>query len=165
MTYANDSKAGKAVDHYFKQMVPAIGKAETINGEIIRAVTRIGFRWYNDGDKFFEGYGCETTGPALDFLTNCSEIDPQIRAGFASAEWKAVDSFKDEDYEEFLLKLFELAVNHVETIPNKPTEVDMFDFDSDYQDDEDEWDDYDYIDAMFQRRDRLHTFENLDEEF
>jgi hypothetical protein len=42
------------------------------------------------------------------------------------------------DYEEFLQQLFELAVRHVETIPNKPTEVDMFDFDSDYQE---EWDD------------------------
>jgi hypothetical protein len=44
----------------------------------------------------------------------------------------------DDDYEEFLQQLFELAVRHVETIPNKPTEVDMFDFDSDYQE---EWDD------------------------
>lgn len=144
MTYANDSKAGKAVDYYFEQMVPAIGKAKTISGEIIRAVTRIGYRWYNDGDKFFDGYGCETAGPAMAFLTNCSEIDSQIRAGFAAAEGKAVGNFMDENYEEFLHKLFELAVKHVETIPNKPTEVDMFDFDSDYQEeynDEDEWDD------------------------
>ena len=146
MTYANDSKAGKAVDYYFERMVPAMGKAETINGEIIRAVVRIGYRWYNDGDKFFEGYGCTTAGPALAFLTNCSEIDSQIRAGFSSAEWKAVDSFRDENYEAFLQQLFELAVKHVETIPNKPTEVDMFDFDSNYEeewDDEDDWDDED----------------------
>jgi hypothetical protein len=89
MTDANDSKAGKTVDHYFERMVPAMGKAETINGEIIRAVTRIGYRWCNDGDKFFEGYGCETVGPALAFLTQCSEIDTQIRDGFVSAENKA----------------------------------------------------------------------------
>jgi hypothetical protein len=143
MTYANKSKAGKAVDHYFERMVPAIGKAKTINGEIIRAVTRIGYRWYNDGDKFFEGYGCETAGPAMAFLTNCSEIDSQISASFAAAEGKAVGSFMDENYEGFLQQLFELAVKHVETISDKPTEVDMFDFDSDYQglewDDEDEW--------------------------
>ena len=147
MTYANDSKAGKAVDYYFEQMVPAMGKAETINGEIIRAVTRIGYRWYNDGDKFFEGYGCETAGPALAFLTQCSEIDPQIRASFAAAEREGNSSYMDNNYETFLQQLFELAVRHVETIPNKPTEVDMFDFDSDYQeewDDEDEWDDEEF---------------------
>jgi hypothetical protein len=139
MTDANDSKAGKTVDHYFERMVPAMGKAETINGEIIRAVTRIGYRWCNDGDKFFEGYGCETVGPALAFLTQCSEIDTQIRDGFAAAEKKAISGYStDDDYEEFLQQLFELAVRHVETIPNKPTEVDMFDFDSDYQE---EWDD------------------------
>ena len=138
MTYASNSKAGKTVDHYFERMVPAMGKAETINGEIIRAVSRIGYRWYNDGDKFFEGYGCETAGPALAFLTQCSEIDPQIRAGFAAAERDA--GISNDNYEVFLQQLFELAVRHVETIPNKPTEVDMFDFDSDYQE---EWDDDD----------------------
>lgn len=145
MTYANDSKAGKTVDYYFERMVPAMGKAETINGEIIRAVTRIGYRWYNDGDKFFEGYGCETAGPALAFLTQCSEIDPQIRASFDVAESRAVSGYTDDYYEAFLQQLFELAVKHVETIPNKPTEVDMFGFDSDYQeewgDDDDDWDD------------------------
>lgn len=138
MTYARDSKAGKAVDELFEKMVPAMGKAETINGEIIRAVTRIGYRWYNDGDKFFEGYGCETVGPALAFLTDCSEIDPQIRGSFADAEKKASSGYTDDDYEAFLQQLFELAVKHVETIPNKPTEVDIFDFDSNYQE---EWDD------------------------
>ena len=57
------------------------------------------------------------------------------------------DRHEDVDYEEFLQKLFELAVKHVETIPNKPTEVDMFDFDSNYQeewDDEDDWDDEEF---------------------
>lgn len=139
MAYANNSKAGKTVDYYFEKMVPAIGKAKTINGEIIRAVTRIGYRWYNDGDKFFEGYGCETAGPALAFLTQCSEIDPQIRDSFAATERDAA-GISNDNYEVFLQQLFELAVRHVETIPNKPTEVDMFDFDSDYQE---EWDDDD----------------------
>ena len=156
MTYANESKAGKAVDHYFERMVPAIGKAKTINGEIIRAVTRIGYRWYNDGDKFFEGYGCETAGPAMAFLTSCSEIDSQISASFVATEREtSIGICMDVDYEAFLQKLFELAVKHVETISDKPTEVDMFDFDSDYQeewddegewgyDDEDEWDEDPY---------------------
>ena len=35
---------------------------ETVGGEIIRAINRLGYRWWNDGDKFFVGYGVETCG-------------------------------------------------------------------------------------------------------
>jgi hypothetical protein len=141
------SSSNKAkLDKYFNELVPGSGKSDTVNGEIIRAVSRIAYRWYNDGDKFYEGYGAETAGPAMAFLTNSPNIDPQIRISFAQAETKAQGG-PDSIYEAFLDKIIELAINHVELIPDKPNNEDMFDYDSEYKDwEDDEWEDDEWDD-------------------
>jgi hypothetical protein len=139
--YARDAKDGKTLDKYFDELVPSSGQAGTVNGEIVRAANRIGYRWYNDGDKFYDGYGTETAGPAMAFLTKHNEIDPQIRDAFKRIERAAVGTSSDKEYEKFLEELFTLAVRHVEMIPNSKTNVDLFDYDSDYEDEEDEEDD------------------------
>ena len=48
--------------------VPPSGKASTQAGELLRAIGKIIYRDYNDGDKFYQGYGLETCGPAAAFL-------------------------------------------------------------------------------------------------
>lgn len=58
------------VNALFDILVPDSGKSDTLAGEIIRAVTRIGYRWYNDGDYFYTGYGLETCGPDAAFLAD-----------------------------------------------------------------------------------------------
>lgn len=40
-------------DELFKKLVPVRGDCETYGGEALRAVSRLGYRWYNDGDKVF----------------------------------------------------------------------------------------------------------------
>lgn len=40
------------------------GKSDTVRGELIRAVNRIGYRFYNDGDQIGVGYGNETCNAA-----------------------------------------------------------------------------------------------------
>ena len=42
---------------------------------MIRALNRLVYRWYNDGDRFWEGYGTETAGPAHSFLVNSDQIN------------------------------------------------------------------------------------------
>lgn len=44
-----------------QEMVPSEGKADTIAGELVRAYARLWYRWYNDGDTFFTGYGYTDT--------------------------------------------------------------------------------------------------------
>lgn len=56
------------IDSWFDFLVPASGKAETVAGEFVRAVCRIGYRWFNDGDKFFSDYGRETCGSSIAYL-------------------------------------------------------------------------------------------------
>ena len=59
----------KKIDVLFDELVPGSGKADTVAGEIIRAVSRIGYRNYNDGDHVGVGYGKETCNPAARYLS------------------------------------------------------------------------------------------------
>lgn len=45
------------INALFEELVPSSGKADTVAGEIVRAVSRIGFRSSNDGDHIGVGYG------------------------------------------------------------------------------------------------------------
>ena len=42
------------------RLIPARGKADTVGGELLRAIERLMYRYYNDGDVLTEGYGIET---------------------------------------------------------------------------------------------------------
>tara|TARA_R110001583_G_scaffold8435_24_gene40340 strand:+ start:1002 stop:1592 length:591 start_codon:yes stop_codon:yes gene_type:complete len=142
LEYARDTKDGKELDKYFDKLVPSQGKSGTLNGEIVRAVNRIGYRWYNDGDKFYQGYGTETAAPAMAFLRRHNEIDPQIQDAFKKLEKAVVGTTTDKQYEKFLEGLFKYAVRHVEMIPTTKSDVDLFDYKADYmEEEENEWDD------------------------
>ena len=41
----------------FDTLVAPQGKSETVEGELVRAISRIGYRYNNDGDYFYKGYG------------------------------------------------------------------------------------------------------------
>ena len=51
------------VNTRFEELVPLEGKADTLAGEIVRAISRIGYRFYNDGDQVGVGYGKQTCNP------------------------------------------------------------------------------------------------------
>lgn len=54
----------KKIDAMFERLVPRTGKSGTVAGEIVRAVSRIGYRYWNDGDHLGIGYGREVCNPA-----------------------------------------------------------------------------------------------------
>ena len=51
--------AEQKINALFSELVPVSGKADTVAGEIVRAVSRISYRNYNDGDHIGVGYGKE----------------------------------------------------------------------------------------------------------
>ena len=63
-----DGDVDDNLEKLFEALVPSSGKAETVAGEIVRAMMRILYRDYNDGDKFFCGYGLETCGGSAQYL-------------------------------------------------------------------------------------------------
>lgn len=88
-------------DEIFKKIVPESGMANTVIGEIFRAVGRLGYRNFNDGDYFYQGYGCETCGSSATFLLDFPEYQEII----CGMEWAAGSA-----YEDGLDKLYEQAI-------------------------------------------------------
>ena len=136
---------GKRNDALFDKLVPGSGDSETVEGEMIRAINRIIYRFFNDGDFFYKGYGAETAGPAHSFLINSNQIPFDIQSTLTSTFDKAMGA--DEDGYERLIKFaLEKVVDHVEATPeDEYTKLDrgMFDFESEFEDEEED-DDYTY---------------------
>ena len=148
--YAQDGIYGKKLETLFDQLVPHSGNAGTLNGEMVRAANRIGYRWYNDGDRFYDGYGTETAGPAMAFLTQCNDIPQDVRKEIRQAEEEVVSTYSAHAYEHFLNTLFKHVVDHCENHPNIEFSGDLFEYESRYEDldEEDYWDNYDEEDDL-----------------
>ena len=124
----------------YDKLVPGQGAAETLEGEMLRAINRIVYRYYNDGDKYYEGYGAETAGPAVSFLVNA--VHP-LRAEMSSIMNGKVLS--DNEYENMLKEALGLILDYIEGKEGeytKNTQGDMLDYESEYEDDEEDYDDY-----------------------
>ena len=120
-----------------KRLMPPSGKAETVAGEIIRAVDRLWYRCYNDGDKINVGYGKETCNGSARYLE-------KIRGSeFPVEVWNG--SLGEDAYTEFTEKLvaemyaFIKAHPELETTPNgEDSRMDFIDVDLDRDDSGDE---------------------------
>lgn len=135
----------------FDEYVPASGAAETVMGEIVRALMRMTYRWYNDGDKLRTSYGNETVNPAYRYLTDMAYTYTMKRlCNIIADETKvnnAVYSYSNQDYEKFLNDLIVAGLCDAVTLnlDKKKNNVDMLDYITSedlewYKDDEDdEW--------------------------
>ena len=47
----NNGKYNLEYENLWRRLVPVEGKASTVAGEVLRAVSRLYYRWYNDGDR------------------------------------------------------------------------------------------------------------------
>jgi len=120
----------------YDKLVAGMGKSETVEGEMLRAINRIAYRYYNDGDKYFQGYGTETAGPAHSFLVNANH---PLKSAM-------VKIFGDgTNYEQTIKDALDTILDYIESRQGKytPNNVgDMFDYEPEFEDDEDDEDDY-----------------------
>jgi len=136
---------------YFDKLVPPSGNSQFLEGEMLRAINRIIYRSYNDGDYFYQGYGAETVGPAMAFLTNHREIPIEIRRQIIDIEREAVGSV-DKNYEDYLYQIAEIILDYLDSKNGEftPSTADLFDYNSEYdsseEDDEDDDPGFDYDD-------------------
>ncbi len=137
------TKTEEKINALFEELVPASGKADTVAGEIIRAISRIGYRNYNDGDHLGVGYGRETCNPAGRFLA--AKCSPEI-ARLVSDAWGI---YSDETYDKALEQLEEAVLAYIEAHPELKTtanDEDMWDSRDEFEDvdrdDEEDEDDY-----------------------
>ncbi len=114
----------KKLQILFDELVPRIGKASSLAGEIVRAAGRIGYRWFNDGDQIGIGYGNETCNAPARFLLIHGNNKIQT---LVATLWGLTDY---RTYAKMLDQLNGEIVNYVTTNPGLrmlPTE-DMFDY-------------------------------------
>ena len=97
-----------------KDLVPSMGYAESVAGEIIRAISRVIGRWGNDGDLISNRY----VSPAGSYLWRATK-DVTIKSLV-----KELRGIKKSDYnstdDEYFLKLGELAIAVANFIKNHP---------------------------------------------
>ena len=132
----------KKMDELFDELVPESGKADTVAGEIVRAYSRIAYRYYNDGDMLGLGYGKETCNAAGRYLAE----KVTAAEGLLEYMWGGE---QDKEYEDDLLRVGEAVLAQLKKHPEFKTEKneeDMWDYydkdeDVDYEDDEDDEED------------------------
>lgn len=83
----------KRIEALFRELVPTSGAAATVAGEITRAINRLVYRNYNDGDHLGVGYGKETCNPAGRYLkAECEgEVAEMVDACWGITNDKAYD--------------------------------------------------------------------------
>jgi hypothetical protein len=99
--------------------------APTVEGELLRAINKIVYRYYNDGDYFWCGYGCETTGPAHAYLTQDNPIATKMYEILIEAT-----GVEDAAYEAVLNVALDAVLTYIEgrngqTTPNTKNMWDM----------------------------------------
>lgn len=102
-------------------------------GEICRALGRVEYRYFNDGDHCFEGYGCETCGGEATFLKN--HVSDGVKKHFTDFEAKK-ELTNSDLYEDWLMQLTIMLVNHMETSEDKPATVDCTAVESEWDQEE-----------------------------
>lgn len=130
----------KFEDEMYERFVPWSGKANTLGGEILRAITRIVYKFYNDGDTVARYYSSASnySWAADTFLI------------FKVPSYVSLRDYTDNN--KFELKLSENFNNIIEYLRNNenlfsiPNSEDCLDNAplsqwDEYEDYEDEWDD------------------------
>ena len=129
------TKNHERINELFEELVPGSGKAESLAGELVRAMARIGYRWYNDGDQVGIGYGRETCNPAARFLIHKGNKEV---SDLAASIWGI---HSEEAYEKLIDLLAGAVADYVESHPELRTlpTTDMWDL-YDPDEDMDDWD-------------------------
>lgn len=113
------------------RLVPGTGSAGTVAGELVRAMMKVLYRDYNDGDVFYQGYGLETCAPAMEYIKeilNSSDLDDYLDS-------IAQQGLQDDDYTDSLREVASRVIKYIEKNLIKclkPSDDDYLDYDGEY---------------------------------
>lgn len=134
----------RANDEY----LPSTGEGNNMATQVCTAVTKLVYKWYNDGDVFDNSYGLEGWANDLSSYANwLYKYVPQTRSILSSI----VDIFSESEYENLLKDLADttLDLEDLEKLSVKPKQGSVYDCDgpfkfSEYEEEEDDYYDEDY---------------------
>ncbi len=101
----------KEYEELYDKLVPSQGKADTVEGEVLRAASKIVYRHYNDGDEFNQA-SFDQLKPYIGHVTSYDDLAHKATMFAAAAEgeyhpnpnWDSLDSMEygpaDEDDDE-----------------------------------------------------------------
>ena len=124
----------------FEELVPAEGKADTVAGEIVRAINWIAYRNGNDGDRIGVGYGKETCNPPARYLQTVGSVTMRKLISDMWGMWS--ERLYDAAMETLIVETLKYIDGHPE-LKTTANDQDMWDYripseDEDCWDDEDE---------------------------
>jgi len=142
----NNGRLQKEYEELWARLVPAEGPAATKAGEALRAMSRLYYRWYNDGDRIenfmTEWDTRETAARAFNYLYQFRDA----ASGFSAKPLmeKVVDATTEEQYEAALEEMADAVIGWAAETPDTPNEDDFLDdrflgeYDFDIIEDEDD---------------------------
>ena len=111
----DDMSSDDKLEALFRILVPSSGPADNLAGELIRAAMRIAYRWYNDGDYFYTGYGLETAGSSAAFIADV--IGGSVKSTILNlTELYPKDS--DSQYEAGLQNIQDAVIDYIMNNPD-----------------------------------------------
>lgn len=125
----------KRFEELSNELMKPSGKSDTIGGELIRAVNRICYRFFNDGDVIGCGYGNETCNAAGRYVLKYgnTEMKDVLNVIWNGEVNDSCESMANKPYELLLSQLVDETVKYLdsksEELNNETS--DMLDFSSD----------------------------------
>lgn len=110
---ANATTSENKLSVYFNYFVPSRGNSDSVGGEIVRAINKIIYRDWNDGDLFYTDYGVETCLPCVAYLCDKSGFEPIIQEFYDISERQ----LEDEAYTDALMDIVSDLVNYLQQNP------------------------------------------------
>lgn len=146
-THPRHEQITNRINELFNELVPVQGKCETVAGEMIRALTRIIYRWENDGDVAGIGYGKETVNPAVRYLN--TKYKALTGEDLKVMTYYVEDWGKEEDYDYTVYCDAEKVLDFIDRLSGLKrlaNNEDMFDYatNDDVDDSGEDWDTGDY---------------------
>lgn len=150
------------LEKHFEELVPSEGKADTVAGEVVRALNRLNYRCYNDGDRIGVDYGNETCNMAARYLM---EKLPDELGTEVSKLW-GWNGMNDDEYMEALAVITDKTLDWLDTtdLREQPNTDDIFNYvdDDDARWVEEEEDDEYYEDEYYDDEDDYEDEDDCD---
>lgn len=129
-----------------QEYLPDMGEGETMATQVVTAVNKLVFKWYNDGDVY-DNVNSPMTGWCNDLSSYANWLNEYIPAAGGILDG-VLDCFNGDEYEDLLKDLADtlLDLEEVEALSATPAKGSIYDcsgpfkFDEHWEDeDEEEW--------------------------
>lgn len=101
----------------YDELVPGQGKADTVAGEIIRAINTIGYRYFKEQDVYFYGNGLDTVGSSAVYLSKLNKALETLIIRLYPEQY-LITGNKEASYKNFIETLETRLIQLIKKTPN-----------------------------------------------